>query len=84
MTGSGSVARSADINEKTCELLGLDNTHTYLYHKGYIDKVMAVALIGCAFDGNMENGGVGVNLGIYHVQGAQIVKKNVRKSQRDR
>ena len=44
---------------------------------------MAVALSGFAFDGNMENGGVGVNLGIYRVQGARIVKKTVRKSCRD-
>ena len=44
---------------------------------------MAVALSGFAFDGNMENGGVGVNLGIYPVQGEQIAKKTVRKSCRD-
>ena len=71
------------VNAKKCELLGLDKTHTYLYHKGNIDKVMAVALTGFAFDGNMENGVVGVKLGIYRVQGAQLAKKTVRKIRRD-
>ena len=37
-----------------------------------------------AFDGNMENGGVGVKLGIYRVKGERIVKKTVIKSCRDR
>ena len=40
---------------------------------------MMVALTGFAFDGNTENGGVGVKLGIYSVQGTQISKKTVRK-----
>ena len=44
---------------------------------------MAVALTGFAFDGNTENGGVGVKLGIYRVQGAQLVKKTARKTRRD-
>ena len=57
--------------------------HTYLYLKVHIDKVMAVALKGFAFDGNTDNIGVGVKLGIYRVQGAQIAKKTVRKSCRD-
>ena len=41
---------------------------------------MAVALTGFVFDGNIENGGVGVKLGIYRVQGAQMKKKTVRKN----
>ena len=56
------------VNKKNCELLGLDKTHTHLNHKGHIDKVMEVALTRFAFDGNMENGGVGIKLGIYRVQ----------------
>ena len=44
---------------------------------------MAVALTGFAFDGNMENGGVGVKVGIYRVQGARIAKKTVREIFRD-
>ena len=72
------MAESATSMQKKCELLGLDKTHTYLYHKGRIDKVMVVALTGFAFDGNMENGGVGVKLGIYRMQGALIAKKTVR------
>ena len=44
---------------------------------------MVIALTGFSFDGNTENGGVVVKLGIYRVQGAWIAKKNVRKSWRD-
>ena len=44
---------------------------------------MTVSLTGFAFDGNTENEGVDVNLGIYHVQGARISKKTVRKFCRD-
>ena len=66
------------VNAKKCELLGLNKTHTYLYHKVHIDKLMAVALTGFLFDGNMDKGGVGVKLGIYCVQGAWVAKKTVR------
>ena len=44
---------------------------------------MAVAFPGFSFDGNMENVGVGVKIGIYCVKGAWIPKKTVRKSCRD-
>ena len=44
---------------------------------------MAFALTGFAFYGNTENGGVGVKIGIYHVQGAQVANKTARKSRRD-
>ena len=44
---------------------------------------MAVSLTIFSFDGNMDIGGVGVKVGIYRVQGARIMKKNVRKSRRD-
>ena len=45
---------------------------------------MTVSLTGFAFDGNTENGGVDVKLGIYRVQGARIAKKTVRKNCQDR
>ena len=44
---------------------------------------MDVALKVFAFDGNTDNIGVGVKLGIYRVQGARIAKKTVRKICRD-
>ena len=40
-------------------------------------------MTGFEFDGNMNNGGVDVKLGIYHVQGARIVKKNFRNFRRN-
>ena len=44
---------------------------------------MAVALTGFVFDGNTENGGGGVNIGLYRVQGVRVTKKTVRKSRLD-
>jgi len=44
---------------------------------------MAVAFTAYAFDGNVENGGDGIKLGLYRVQAARIAKKTVRKGRRD-
>ena len=68
---------------KKCEALGIEKTHTYLYHKNHVEKVMAVAFTGFAFDRNIENGGEGIMLGFYRVQGARVAKKRVRESSRD-
>lgn len=70
-------------NAKMCEVLGLERTHTYIYHKNHIEKVMAVAFTAFAFNGNVENGGDGIKLGLYRVQAARIAKKTVRKGRRD-
>ena len=55
-----------------CEILGLEKTHSYLYHEHHINKVMAVAFTAYAFDSNVENGGNGVKLGLYRVQAARV------------
>lgn len=68
---------------KTCELLGLEKTHTYFYDKCHIDKVMAVAFTAFDFDKSIEDGGKGVKLGLYRVQGASLAKKLVKKNRRD-
>ena len=70
-------------NAKMCEILGIERTHTYIYHKGHVEKVMAVAFTAYAFDGNVENGGDGIKLGLYRVQAARIAKRDVRESRRD-
>lgn len=70
-------------NAKMCEILGLDKSHTYLKHKCHINKVMVAAFTAYAFKGNPENGGDGVKIGIFRVQGARIAKKDVRESRRD-
>ena len=44
---------------------------------------MAVAFTCFSFDGNMDNVGVVVKLGVYPVQEARIAKKTVRKIRRD-
>jgi hypothetical protein len=69
-------------NAKKCEALGLEKTHTYLYHKCHIEKVLCVAFTGYAFDKSVENGGKGVKLGFYRVQGARIAKRTVKKSRK--
>jgi hypothetical protein len=76
----GWVSRS---NAKMCEILGLDKTHTYLYHKCHINKVMAVAFTAYAFDSNVENGGHGIKFGLYCVQAARVAQRDVRKSRHD-
>ena len=45
-------------NCKLLELLGLEKTHTYVYHKNHVDKVMVVAFTAYAFENNVENSGV--------------------------
>jgi hypothetical protein len=55
----------------------------HLKYRCHIDKVMAVAFTAFAFDQSVENGGEGVKLGFYRVQGARVAKKNVKKSRRD-
>ena len=47
--GRGWVCRT---NAKVCEMLGLEKSHTFLYHKNHIEKVMAVAVTGYAFSNN--------------------------------
>jgi hypothetical protein len=70
-------------NAKMCEVLGIDKSHTYLYHKCHINKIMAVAFTAYAFDSNIENGGHGIKLGLYHVQTARVAQRDVWESQYD-
>ena len=57
--------------------------HTFVYHKKHIEKFMAIACTTFAFDLNIENGGHGLQLGLYRVQRARIAKKkNVRQDYR--
>jgi hypothetical protein len=66
-----------------CEVLGIEKTHTYLYHKCHINKVMAVAFTAYAFDSTVENGGHGVKIGLYRVQAARVAQRDVRESRLD-
>jgi hypothetical protein len=67
-------------NAKMCEVLGIEKTHTYLYHKCHINKVMAVAFTAYAFNSTVENGGHGVKIGLYHVQAARVAQRDVWES----
>jgi len=73
----GFVARA---NAKMCEALGIDKSEYYVYHKCHIDKVMALAVTAYAFDGNVNNGGDGLKLGLWRVQVARIAKRQQRAS----
>jgi hypothetical protein len=75
----GFVARAT---AKKCEALGIDKKEYYLYHKCHIDKVMVLAMTGYAFDMNVENGGHGLKVGIWRVQGARVAKKQQRGSRK--
>lgn len=67
---------------KYCKSIGLDKVQHYAYHKQHLTKVMCVAATGYAFDGNPENGGDGLKLGFFRVQGARIAQRRVKKSRR--
>ena len=41
---------------------------------------MAVAFMAYAFNLNVENGGDGVKIGLFHIQDAHIAKRDVRQS----
>ena len=57
-------------NAKMCEELGLNKMYTWIYHKNHVEKVMAVAVTGYAFEGNVENGGHEVTIGFWLLAGA--------------
>ena len=65
------------------QALGLEKNLHFLYHKCHVDKVMAVAVTGFAFDKSVENGGEGVKIGFFRVQGARIAKRQQKASRRD-
>jgi hypothetical protein len=66
-----------------CEVLGIEKTHTFLYHKCHINKVMAVAFTAYAFDSSVENCGHGMKIGLYRVQAARVAQRDVRESRLD-
>jgi hypothetical protein len=42
-----------------------------------------LAFTGCAFDGDYEEGGHGLELGLFRCSGARVAKKTVKESRRD-
>jgi hypothetical protein len=68
-------------NAKMCKVLGIEKTHTYLYHKCHINKVMAVAFTAYyTFNSTVKNGGHAVKIGLYHVQAARVAQRDVWES----
>lgn len=65
---------------KVCEALGLRRVHRYAQHKNHIAKVMVMALVGFAFEDNVENGGVGMTLGFHRIQAAKVAQREVNKT----
>jgi hypothetical protein len=68
---------------KLCEDLGLEKVHHHLYHKSHIPKVMAVCLVGYAYERDIENGGHGIKLGLYRSQKARTAARLQRASRKD-
>ena len=66
-----------------CELLGIEKQYHHVFHQSHINKVMVVAFTGYAFDGDYEEGGHGLKLGLWRCNAARVAKKLVRKSRRD-
>ena len=72
----GAVRRMA----KMCPEKGLTRQQRYAYHKNYINKVMGIAVVGYAFDGTPDDGGIGVNISFTRVQAAKIASKIQREA----
>jgi len=72
----GAVARMA----KMCEAKGLSRQARYAYHKNFINKVMAICVVGYAFDGTPDDGGVGVKIAFTRAQCARIAQKIQKKA----
>ena len=68
---------------KVCEALGLEKTHLYAQHKNHITKVLMLAVVGIAFEDSLENGGIGVRLGIYRAEAAKIAGKRQNEARVD-
>lgn len=65
-----STARTFDKN---------DTTTQRCYHKYHINKSMAVAFTGYAFENRIDNGGEGVKLGFFRAQSNKVAKKQVKQ-----
>ena len=72
----GMVLRHA----KKCEQMGLKRAHLYAKHKNHFTKTMVLAMIGYAFEDHPENGGTGLMLGGYRVEGARVARKQQRET----
>ena len=70
----GFVARHA----KVCEALGLSRQERFAYHKNHINKVMGTAVVGFAFEGSPNNGGVGVKIAFTRALASKIAEKSQR------
>ena len=68
---------------KACKEIGLDPHVFRAYHKLHIEKVMGVAVTGYAYENNVENGGVGLKLGLYRAEAAMVAKKQQRQATKD-
>lgn len=62
-----------------CEEVGLERKYHQAYHKSHINKVMALAVVAYAFDGEIENGGDALKLGLFRVQAAKIAMRMQRQ-----
>ena len=68
---------------KMCEQLGIEKKVYAIYHKNHIEKVMLVAVTGYEFNGDIDEGGDGLKLGIYRVQVARVAQKMQRAASRN-
>ena len=62
-----------------CAELGIDYQNLEAYHKNHINKCMAVAFVGYAFEDNMENGGEAFKLEFLRAQSHKVVEKEIRE-----
>jgi hypothetical protein len=65
-----------------CEELGISPVTFAAYHKSHISKVMAMAVVGLAFEDSIDNGVEAMKLGFYHAQTFKVAQKLQRESVR--
>ena len=63
-----------------CEQLGIEKKEYAIYHKNHIEKVMLVAVTGYVFNGDIDEGGDSLKLGIYRVQVVRMAQKKAKGS----
>jgi hypothetical protein len=61
-----------------CPALGTTKVVFVVHHKKHISKVMAHATVGYFFNGDPEQGGEGLLLGLNRCQAFKVAQKNYR------
>ena len=68
---------------KMCDALDIPRSYLLAKHKDHIDQVMGICFVGYAFKGHIENGGVGISLGLHRVCSPAVAGRLQRAATHD-